>query len=125
MYFLNSHVEGCTASMRCVCCEARAFLQQKLTNAEYIELESLVSKRISPNTSETLPDDTSTDDLKLPTRARNALVLVAGLKTVGEIRQKSEWALVRIPRFGRGSLSILKKTLGRHGVKLAPGASVL
>jgi DNA-directed RNA polymerase alpha subunit len=58
-----------------------------------------------------LPDDTSIDRVRLPTRIRNVLD-AAGLKTVGEVREISDDTLLSFQDFGRGSVAFLRKTLG-------------
>ena len=66
-----------------------------------------------------LPDDTPIREVQLPTRIKNAL-LAAGLKTVGEVRETSDKALLAIPDFGKTSVAQLRETLGlpsRDGVR--------
>ena len=66
-----------------------------------------------------LPDDTLISDVKLSTRIRNALT-VAGLKTVGEVREASDATLLSLQDRGQGSLTQLRVTLGLpscHGVR--------
>ena len=58
-----------------------------------------------------LPDDTPIGDVVLPTRIRNALA-VAGLKTVGEVREASDTTLLSLPDLGQGSVAHLRETLG-------------
>jgi DNA-directed RNA polymerase alpha subunit len=58
-----------------------------------------------------LPDDIPLEHVNLPTRTRNALRL-AGLKTVGEVRETSDQALLSLPDFGKTSVSRLRETLG-------------
>jgi DNA-directed RNA polymerase alpha subunit len=58
-----------------------------------------------------LPDDTSVENVRFATRIRNALN-VGGLKTIGEVRQASDAALLSLPDFGSGSLSYLREALG-------------
>jgi DNA-directed RNA polymerase alpha subunit len=58
-----------------------------------------------------LPDDTQIGDVVLPTRIRNALA-VAGLKTVGEVREASDTTLLSLPDLGQGSVAHLRETLG-------------
>ena len=58
-----------------------------------------------------LPDDTPIDKLRLPTRIREAL-RAEGLKTVGEIREKSDQQLLSIRDLGRGSVAHLRAFLG-------------
>ena len=58
-----------------------------------------------------LPDDTLIDNVEFPTRIRTVLAS-AGLKTVGEVREISDEALLSLPDFGKGSLSDLRKKLG-------------
>jgi DNA-directed RNA polymerase alpha subunit len=58
-----------------------------------------------------LPDDTAIENVQLPTRIRNALA-VAGLKTVGEVREASGEMLLSLPDLGQGSVTHLRETLG-------------
>jgi DNA-directed RNA polymerase alpha subunit len=58
-----------------------------------------------------LPDDTPIDRLRLAARMREAL-RAAGLKTVGEIREKSDQQLLSIRDLGRDSLDHLRASLG-------------
>jgi DNA-directed RNA polymerase alpha subunit len=46
------------------------------------------------------------------TRIKNAL-FAAGLKTVGEVRETSDEALLSLPDFGKASVPHLRETLGR------------
>jgi DNA-directed RNA polymerase alpha subunit len=57
------------------------------------------------------PDDTPIEDIRFPTRVRNALAEI-GLKTVGEIRESSDGALRSIPNLGHGSVAYLRQVLG-------------
>ena len=59
-----------------------------------------------------LPDETLIETVRFPTILRNAL-MSAGLKTIGEIRAKSDDELGRITRIGKESLTYLRRTLGR------------
>ena len=66
-----------------------------------------------------LPDDTPIREVQLPKRIKNAL-FAAGLKTVGEVRETSDKALLAIPDFGKTSVAQLRETLGlpsRDGVR--------
>jgi len=58
------------------------------------------------------PDDTRIEDIRFPTRVRNALAEI-GLKTVGEIRESSDVALRSIPNLGNSSVAYLRQVLGR------------
>jgi DNA-directed RNA polymerase alpha subunit len=57
-----------------------------------------------------LPDDTPIEDIRFPTRIWN--VLVAGLKTVGEVRETADETLLSFPNLGPDSLAQIRKTLG-------------
>ena len=48
-----------------------------------------------------LPDNTPLPEVQFPTRIKNAL-FAAGLKTVGEVRETSDEALLSLPDFGKG-----------------------
>jgi DNA-directed RNA polymerase alpha subunit len=58
-----------------------------------------------------LPDDMPIEGVLLSSRIQNAL-RAADLKTVGEVREISDEALISLPDFGRGSLSDLRMKLG-------------
>jgi DNA-directed RNA polymerase alpha subunit len=58
-----------------------------------------------------LPDDTPIDRVRFPARIQNVLV-AAGLKTVGEVRETSDEALLSFQDFGKGSVAHLRETLG-------------
>ena len=58
-----------------------------------------------------LPDDTAIREVRFPTRIKDAL-FAAGLKTVGEVREMSDDALLSLPGFGKASIAHLRETLG-------------
>lgn len=58
-----------------------------------------------------LPDDTPIREVRFPTRIRNALY-ATGLKTVGEVREMSDEALLTLPDFGKTSVAQLRDALG-------------
>ena len=58
-----------------------------------------------------LPDDTSIREVRFPTRIKDAL-FAAGLKTVGEVREMSDEALLGLPDFGKASVAELREKLG-------------
>jgi DNA-directed RNA polymerase alpha subunit len=58
-----------------------------------------------------LPDDTLISDVDFPGRIRNVLA-AAGLKTVGEVREISDDTLLSFQDFGKGSVALLRETLG-------------
>jgi DNA-directed RNA polymerase alpha subunit len=58
-----------------------------------------------------LPDNTPIRKVRFPTRIKDAL-FAAGLKTVGEVRELSDEALLALQDFGKVSLSHLRETLG-------------
>jgi DNA-directed RNA polymerase alpha subunit len=58
-----------------------------------------------------LPDDMPIERVLFSTRIQNAL-RAADLKTVGEVREMSDQALISLPDFGKGSLSNLRMKLG-------------
>ena len=58
-----------------------------------------------------LPDKTPTHEVRFPTRIKNGL-FAAGLKTVGEVRETSDEALLSLPDFGNASVAYLRETLG-------------
>ena len=66
-----------------------------------------------------LPDDTPVREVRFPMRIKNAL-FAAGLKTIGEVRETSDHALLALPDFGKSSVAQLRETLGlpsRDGVR--------
>jgi DNA-directed RNA polymerase alpha subunit len=71
-----------------------------------------------------LPDDTPVENVIFATRIQNVL-RVAGLRTVGEIREASDEMLLGLPDLGARSIAQLRKTLGLpscDGVRPAPSA---
>ena len=58
-----------------------------------------------------LPDDTPVENVRFATRIRKALH-AAGMKTIGDVREVSDAALLSLPDFGSGSLSHLREALG-------------
>jgi DNA-directed RNA polymerase alpha subunit len=58
-----------------------------------------------------LPDETPVENVRFATRIRNALN-VGGMKTIGEVREASDAALLSLPGFGSSSLSYLREALG-------------
>lgn len=63
-----------------------------------------------------LPDDTLLREIRFPTRITKAL-FAAGLKTVGEVRETSDEALLALPAFGKTSVAHLRKSLGLKAKK--------
>jgi DNA-directed RNA polymerase alpha subunit len=59
-----------------------------------------------------LPDETSLDEVALPTRIRNVFKY-NGLKTVGDVREASDATLRSFQDFGRGSLVYIREAFGR------------
>ncbi len=60
-----------------------------------------------------LPDNTPLREVHFPTRIKSAL-FAAGPKTVGEVREMSDEALLALPDFGRTSVAQLWRHPGRH-----------
>jgi len=58
-----------------------------------------------------LPDDTLVSEVELSARIRNVLV-AAGLKTVGEIREVDDDTQLSFQDLGKSSVAHLRKTLG-------------
>lgn len=58
-----------------------------------------------------LPDDMQTAMLRLPKRISNALS-IAGLKTVGEVRNLSDTELLTLPNVGKKSVDYIRVVLG-------------
>jgi DNA-directed RNA polymerase alpha subunit len=70
-----------------------------------------------------LPDNTPIREVRFPDRIRDAL-FAAGIKTVGEVRETSEEALIALPDIGHITLAFLRETLGlpsNAGVRSPPG----
>jgi DNA-directed RNA polymerase alpha subunit len=74
--------------------------------------EGEMSERHMLDPTPELPNDTPIDRVRFPARIQNVLV-AAGLKTVGEVRETSDEALLSFQDFGRGSVAHLRETLGR------------
>jgi DNA-directed RNA polymerase alpha subunit len=58
-----------------------------------------------------LPDETPIGQVQFRTRILNVLAL-AGLKTVGDVREASDAMLVSLPDLGRRSIAHIRETLG-------------
>ena len=58
-----------------------------------------------------VPDDTLVENVRFPTRIRNALT-AGSLKTVGEIREASDETLLSLQDLGKASVTQLRETLG-------------
>jgi DNA-directed RNA polymerase alpha subunit len=58
-----------------------------------------------------LPDDTLISGVELPARIRTVLV-IAGLETVGEVRETSDEILLSFQDCGKASVTHLRETLG-------------
>jgi DNA-directed RNA polymerase alpha subunit len=58
-----------------------------------------------------LPDDTPIERVRFPTRIRNVLD-IAGLRTVGDVREISDDTLLSFQDVGKGSVAYLRETLG-------------
>jgi DNA-directed RNA polymerase alpha subunit len=58
-----------------------------------------------------IPDDTLISDVELPARIRNVLV-AAGLKTVGEVRETADETLLSLQDLGKSSVARIRETLG-------------
>jgi DNA-directed RNA polymerase alpha subunit len=84
------------------------------TRADYDELregEGQMTDRDLLDPTPELPDDTLIGDVEFPTRIRTVLAS-AGLKTVGEVREMSDEALLSLPDFGKTSIVYLREVLG-------------
>jgi DNA-directed RNA polymerase alpha subunit len=86
-------------------------------NLERLRSERLVREAADPAGGKSviptpqLPDDTPIDKLRLTTRMREALH-TRGIRTVGEIREKSDQQLLSIRDLGKGSVAHLRASLG-------------
>ena len=58
-----------------------------------------------------LPDATAIREVRFATRIKDAL-FAAGLKTVGQVREISDEALLSLPDFEKASVAHLRQTLG-------------
>jgi hypothetical protein len=58
-----------------------------------------------------LCDDFPIENVRFPTRIRNALQ-IAGINTVGKIREASDAELLALQDLGKGSVTHLRETLG-------------
>jgi hypothetical protein len=58
-----------------------------------------------------LPDNTPIREVGFRIHIKNAL-FAAGLKTVGEVRETPDEALLSLPDFGKSSVAHLRETLG-------------
>jgi DNA-directed RNA polymerase alpha subunit len=78
--------------------------------------EGEMSERHMLDPTPELPNDTPIDRVRFPARIQNVLV-AAGLKTVGEVRETSDETLLSFQDFGKGSVAHLRETLGAEGEK--------
>jgi DNA-directed RNA polymerase alpha subunit len=62
-----------------------------------------------------LPDNTPVANVRFSTRVRNALN-AAGMKTIGDVREVSDAALLSLPDFGASSLFYIRQALGLPSV---------
>jgi DNA-directed RNA polymerase alpha subunit len=60
-------------------------------------------------------DDTPVEDIRFSTRIRNALNS-ASFKTVGEVRETSDKALLGLQDLGQGSVDHLRKSLSQRPI---------
>jgi DNA-directed RNA polymerase alpha subunit len=70
-----------------------------------------------------LPDNISIEQIDLPSRIERVL-LMEGLRTVGEVREASDDTLLSFQDFGPGSLSYIRSRFGlpsQQGVRPAEG----
>lgn len=58
-----------------------------------------------------LPDDTLIESVELPPKVKDILV-TAGLKTVGDIRETPDSEILQIQNLGKSALALLRETLG-------------
>jgi DNA-directed RNA polymerase alpha subunit len=66
-----------------------------------------------------LPDSTPIENIRFPTRLRNALA-AEGLKTVGEVRETADGTLLSFQDLGPASIKHLREALGppsRDGIR--------
>jgi DNA-directed RNA polymerase alpha subunit len=63
-----------------------------------------------------LPDDTPIDHVRFSTRIRRVLK-TAGITAVGDVRKTSDKTLLSLQDLGQGSVTHLRETLGRDGVR--------
>jgi len=81
------------------------------SGARRCSADGKIALGLQSQTSPELPDDTSVENVRFATRIRNALN-VGGMKTIGEVREASDAALLSLPDFGSSSLSYLREALG-------------
>jgi len=69
-----------------------------------------------------LPDNMAIREVRFPTRIKDAL-FAAGLKTVAEVREISDEALLRLPDFAKASVCSpsgpLRQIEGLHGGRIS------
>jgi hypothetical protein len=87
----------------------KAFQNRERLRGERLRQEEAAGPMLYP--APELPDDTSVENVRFATRIRNALN-VGGMKTIGEVREASDAALLSLPDFGSSSLSYLREALG-------------
>ena len=120
--FLSEHEPGCTPSSPCASCQVGAFLRSRLSGQDFAKLMEMLSV---PSRTQALsavvgvaPLDTPIEDLELSTRSYYGLKNDR-IKTVGELAQKTEAELSRVPNLGPLSLTNIKDALAKVGHRLS------
>jgi DNA-directed RNA polymerase alpha subunit len=82
--------------------------RERLRNERLVR-EAAEGPMVAPNPE--LPDHTPIERVRFSTRIQNAF-RAANLKTVGEVREIPDEALISLADFGKGSLAELREALG-------------
>lgn len=113
-FSFTEHHAGCSPVTPCKNCEAMEWLRSTLSVERYGDLVfSIAGQR--PGMDRRLV--VILDTLNLSIRTANCLRNY-NLKTVGELLQKTEAELLRIPNFGRRSLIEIREVLAGMGLHL-------
>ena len=91
--------------------EAQKALHSNLQRlrGERLKREAATGPMLYP--AQEIPDTTPIEHVRFPSKIGSALSS-AGMKTVGEVRVASDAMLLKLPRFGKGSVAQLRKMLG-------------
>lgn len=117
-FTLFDHLPGCSPLRPCVSCEAAEFLRSRLSEDDYRGLIAKVSpKGLAYSAGNPVPLDASVDILDLS--VRSAICLQNdNVRTIGDLVQKSEAEMLRMPHFGRKSLNEINGALAAVGRRL-------
>ncbi len=118
-FTIEAHETDCTPLKACRSCKLLTFLKLNLRGKAFDEYFQIIGIE-SPNLEEIkgiAPDASLKELVGITNRIRDCL-LNDNITTVGELLQKTEYELRRIPNFGEKSLRDLRTILAQHGWQL-------